>query len=97
MLKLIVYNNLSCSFCREVYFYLSCLQESEVALILDESSSLDVSPGLVGDLHHELPAVADHHVEDVQVHCGPRVVNVGDEAVLLARLDKLIQKAGVEK
>ena len=68
-----------------------------MALVLDESSSLDIGPGLVGDLHHELPAVADNHVEDVQVHRGPQVVNVGDEAVLLARLDKLIQKAGVEK
>ena len=55
-----------------------------MTLILDESSSLDISPGLVSDLHHELPVVADHHVEDVQVHRGPQVVNVGDEAVLLA-------------
>ena len=66
-----------------------------MALVLDESSSLDVSPGLVCDLHHELPVVADHHVEDVQVHRGAQVVNVGDEAVFLARLDKLIQEAGV--
>ena len=74
---------------------MSSLQESELSLVLDESSSLDIGPGLVCDLHHELPVVADHHVEDVQVHRGAQVVNVGDEAVLLARLDKLIQEAGV--
>ena len=66
-------------------------------LILDESSSLDISPGLVSDLHHELPVVADHHVEDVQVHRGPQVVNVGDEAVLLTCLDKLVKQPGVEE
>ena len=68
-----------------------------MALVLDESSSLDIGPGLVSNLHHELPVVADHHVEDVQVHCSPQVVNVGDEAVLLALLDKLIKQPGVEK
>ena len=68
-----------------------------MTVILDQSSSLDISPGLVSDLHHELPVVADHHVEDVQVHRGPQVVNVGDEAVLLTRLDKLVKKARVEE
>ena len=66
-----------------------------MTLILDESSSLDIGPGLVSDLHHELPVVADHHVEDVQVHRGPQVVNVGDEAVLLAIFQQLIKKAAV--
>ena len=76
-------------------FYLSGLQKSEMALVLDESSSLDIGPGLVCDLHHELPVVADHHVEDVQVHRGAQVVNVGDEAILLPVLKQLVQKAGV--
>ena len=66
-----------------------------MTVILDQSSSLDISPGLISNLHHKLPVVADHHVEDVQVHRGAQVVNVGDEAVFLTRLDKLIQKAGV--
>ena len=47
-----------------------------MSLVLDQSSSLDIGPSLVSDLHHELPVVADHHVEDVQVHRGPQVVNV---------------------
>ena len=75
--------------------YLSGLEEPEMALVLDESSSLDIGPGLVCDLHHELPVVADHHVEDVQVHRGAQVVNVGDEAILLPVLKQLVQKAGV--
>ena len=74
---------------------MSGLQESELPFVLDESSSLDIGPGLVCDLHHELPVVADHHVEDVQVHRGAQVVNVGNEAIFLARLDKLIQQTGV--
>ena len=74
---------------------MSGLQKSELPLVLDESSSLDVGPGLVRDLHHELPVVADHHVEDVQVHRSAEVVNVGDEAVFLTRLDELIKKAGI--
>ena len=76
---------------------MSCLQESKLSFILDECSSLDIGPCLVRDLHHELPVVGDDHVEDVQVHRGPKVVDVGDEAVLLAILDKLVQKATVEE
>ena len=67
-----------------------------MALILDESSSLDIGPGLVGDLHHELPVVADHHVEDVQVHRGAQVVNVGDEAVFLACLETRVEECLVK-
>ena len=66
-----------------------------MALVLDESSSLNIGPGLVCDLHDKLPVVADHHVEDVQVHRGAQIVNIGDEAVLLPILQQLIQETGV--
>ena len=58
-------------------------------------TSLDVRPGFVGDLHDELPVVADDHVEDVEVHGGAEVVNVGDEAVFLPLLHQLLQQSAV--
>ena len=58
-------------------------------------TSLDVRSGFVGDLHDELPVVADDHVEDVEVHGGAEVVNVGDEAVLLTLLHQLLQQPAV--
>ena len=60
-------------------------------------TSLDVRPGFVGDLHDELPVVADDHVEDVEVNSSTKVVNVGDEAELLPILQELIQKPAVEE
>ena len=71
------------------------LQQPEVPLVLDQSPALHVSPGLVRHLHHELPVVVYHHVQDVQVHGGAEVVDVGDEAVLLALLNKLVKQPTV--
>ena len=62
---------------------------------LNQSPSLHIGPGLVGDLHDKLLVLLDDHVEDVEVHRGPEVVNVGDEAVLLARPDKLVKQTTV--
>ena len=68
-----------------------------MAFILDQSSSLDISPGLVGNLHDKLSVVAYDHVEDVEVNSSTKVVNVGDEAELLPILQELIQKPAVEE
>merc|ERR1719270_903265 len=76
---------------------LSSLQKSEMAFILNQSSSLDISPGLVSDLHDKLSIIADDHVENVEVNSGTEVVNVGDEAELLPILQELIQKPTVEE
>ena len=64
---------------------------------LNQSPSLHIGPGLVGDLHDKLLVLLDDHVEDVEVHRGPEVVNVGHEAVLLTRLDVLLQQPAVEE
>ena len=82
---------------RNILNDLCSLQQPQLALVLDQCSSLDVGPGLVGDLHDELLVLLDDHVEDVEVHRGPEVVNVGDEAVLLTRLDVLLQQPAVEE
>lgn len=63
------------------------------------SRYLDVGPRLVGDLHDELAALvsrlAHQLVEDEEVDRGAQVVDVGDEDVLLALGDELVQQAGV--
>ena len=64
---------------------------------LNQSPSLHIGSGLVGDLHDKLLVLLYDHVEDVEVHRGPEVVNVGDEAVLLTRLDVLLQQPAVEE
>lgn len=60
---------------------------------------LNVSSGLIRHLHDELAAFAvgltDQVVQDVQVHSGSQVVNVGHEDVLLALRDQLVQQARV--
>jgi len=70
---------------------LSSLQQSKMSFIIDQCSSLDISPGLVSDLHDKLSVVADDHVEDVQVNCGAEVVNIRDETKLFAVFEELLQ------
>ena len=70
---------------------LSSLQQSKMSFIIDQCSSLDISSGLVSDLHNKLPVVADDHVEDVQVNSGAEVVNIRDETKLFAVFEELLQ------
>ena len=70
---------------------LSSLQQSKMSFIIDQCSSLDISPGLVSDLHYKLSIVADDHVEDVQVNRGAEVVNVRNETKLFTVLEKFLQ------
>lgn len=62
-------------------------------------SDLDVGAGLVGHLHDKLAAalgwLAHQVVEDVQVHGGAQVVDVGDEHELLPLRDQLLQQSRV--
>jgi len=82
------------------------LEEGKILLLYTFSTSyliiphLNVSTGLVGDLHDKLhgsfgPFLAHQLVEDVQIHSGAQVINVGQEAVLAALLDELLQQTRV--
>lgn len=84
------------------------IQSEPIGIVYSDSSQLttppprlhlDVGTGLVGDLHDELAAavggLADEVVEDVQIHGGTQVVDVGHEDVLLALGDELVQQARV--
>lgn len=71
------------------------LEKSGLALVVDDGSTLDVGLGLVSDLHDVLGLGVDHGLEDVEVNDGTEVVNVGDEDVLLAGLNELVEEARV--
>ena len=62
---------------------------------LNEGSTLNVRPGLIGDFHDELVLVLDALSEDVEVNGGSHVVNVGHEADLPALGDQIVQNAGI--
>jgi len=66
-------------------------------LILNERSSLNVGSGLVSDLHDELDLRLEAEVEDGEVDGGSEVVNVGEEDVLAALVNKILHQAGVVK
>lgn len=79
---------------------LSNLEQHQPSLVLDQRSSLDISTRLISDFHEELWRVrvlgrVDHVVEDGQVDGGAHVVNVGQEAVLLAVGQELVQESRV--
>jgi hypothetical protein len=75
--------------------YLSDLEQSDGSLVVDQSSSLDIGLGLVGDFHKVLCLRLDHGLVDVQVDSGTQVVNVGDEDVLLSGGNKLVEQPRV--
>lgn len=73
------------------------IYECHPCLKVDCSAYLDIGPGLVGDFHDELTSLAiglaHQMVEDVQVHGGPQIVDIGHEDVLLALGDELVKQA----
>ena len=64
-------------------------------LVLDESSSLNVGPCLVGNLHDELCLGLDAEVEDGEVDGGAEVVDVRQEDVLPAFVNHLLHEPRV--
>jgi hypothetical protein len=64
---------------------------------LNERSSLNVGSGLVSDLHDELDLRLEAEVEDGEVDGGSEIVNVGEEDVLAALVNKILHQAGVVK
>lgn len=75
--------------------YLGDFEQTEVALVVDQGTSLDVGLGLVGELHEVLGLRVDHLLVNVQVDGGTQVVDVGDKDVLLASGDQLVEQARV--
>eukprot|EP00128_Syssomonas_multiformis_P005340 Colp12_sorted_trinity150504_noHs@14581 len=75
------------------------LKKTHGTLVLNQSTTLHISDGLVSDLHQELDALGGGKqvVEDVDVNSSTKVVDVGDKNVLLALSDQSLKQARVLK
>lgn len=76
-------------------WHLSNLQQTNLALVVDESSTLDIGLGFVRYLGDELGLRVDHVLEDVEVDSRAQVVDVGDEDVFFAGSDEAVEEATV--
>lgn len=70
---------------------LSDFQQSHLTIVVDQSSTLDVSSGLVGQFHDVFGTGLDHVVQDFSVDGGTQVVTVGDEQDFSALGQKRVQ------
>ena len=78
-----------------VFGHLRHLQQPHLAIVVDNSTALDIGLGLVGDLHDVLGLVVDHGLHNVEVDDGAEVVDVGDEDVFFAGGNELVEEARV--
>lgn len=85
------------------------LEESNLTFVINKSSTLDVSLGLVSDLHQKVGLAVDHVFEDWLVDaihksesCGreytinshsTQVVRIGDKEVFLSICQELVENA----
>ena len=74
---------------------LSDLEQTKATLVVDQSTSLDIGLGLVGNLHDVLGLGVNHLLQDVEVDGGTQVVDVGNEDVLLSGSDELVEQSRV--
>lgn len=70
-------------------------QETGLALVVDDGTTLDVGLSLVSQLHNVLRAGVSHVLQDTEVDDGTKVVRVGQEDVLDATLKELVESARV--
>lgn len=77
--------------------HLGNLEQTDVTVVINEGTALDIGLGLVGDLHHELGVGLDHVVEDVEIDGSAEVIDVGDKEILLTLAEQLIEETRVIK
>jgi len=70
-------------------------KQTDGTLVIDDGTTLDVSLGLVGQLHNVLGLRVDHVLENAEIDDGAQVVGVGQENGLNAALDELIEHTAV--
>ena len=75
--------------------HLRNLEQSDLSVVVNDRSTLDVRLGLVRDLHDVLGLRVDHRLHDVKVNDSTQVVDVRDEDVLLAGGDEFVEQARV--
>lgn len=75
--------------------HLGNLQQTGLALVVDDGTTLDVGLGLVSQLHDVVGLGVDHVLQNAQVNDGAQVVGVGQEDVFDATLEQLVEGARV--
>lgn len=74
---------------------LSDFEEADLALVVDNGTTLDIGLGLVGKLHDVLGTSLNHVLKDAEVDDGTQVVHVGQEDVLNTALNELVKNSRV--
>lgn len=78
--------------------HLRNFQQSQLILVLNQSTTFNVGPCFVGYLHDEFVLMnfaAQQIVEDIQVNGRAKVIDVGQEAVLTALVDEFLEESRV--
>jgi hypothetical protein len=71
------------------------LEQTDLAVGVNNGTSLDVSLGLVSQLHDVLGLGVNHVLQDAEIDHGAEVVGVGQEDVLDAPFNQLVESTGV--
>lgn len=74
---------------------LSNFEQTGLALVVNDGTTLDVSLGLVGQLHDVLSLGVNHVLKNAEIDDSTQVVSVGQEDVLDTTLEELVQGTGV--
>ena len=75
--------------------HLGDLEQADLAVLVNDGTTLDISLGLISQLHDVLGLGVNHVLENAEIHDGTEVVGVGQENVLDATLDQLVESTGV--
>ena len=71
--------------------HLCDFQQPDIAIVVDNGSSLDVRLGLVCDLHDVLCLRVDHGLENIEIDDRSEIVDVGDEDVFFSSGNELVE------
>lgn len=75
-------------------WHLSDFQQTHLAVVVDQGTTLDVGSGLVGQFHEVLGTGLDHVVQDVGVDSSTQVVTVGNKQDLSTLSQQGVQLTG---
>jgi len=71
------------------------LEQADLAVLVNDGTTLNISLGLVSQLHDVLGLGVNHVLQDAEIDNSAKVVGIGQEDVLNATLDQLVESAGV--
>lgn len=75
--------------------HLGDFKETDLALIVDDCTTLDIGLGFVGQFHDIFSLGVNHVLQDAGVNNSAQVVGVGQENILDAALQEFVEGAGV--